>query len=162
MDGSFGFRVQVQEKTLTTGKCRVKPSTVATVIGSQYVSAAADGPVNLTLTDKSDSSEWQVQLTWDGVKHYVVTGLKPWLAHCSTNIGEAIEIFKGANDVLLVRREASTTASAPAGQDAIQQQPASQRAGMPVSECATEGEAATARPAIQHTGGATAGESEHQ
>ncbi len=162
MDGTFGFRVQVQDKTLATGQCRVKPSTIATVLGSHYVSAAAGAPVNLTLTDKSDSSEWQVQLAWDGVNHYVFSGLRPWLAHCSAKIGEAVEIFREANDaslyVLLVRGEASTTASAPSGQDGSQQQPASQRASMPVSEWVPEGKAAAARPAEQHNTGEATGE----
>ncbi len=162
MVGSVGFRVQVQDKTLGTGQCRVKPSTVATVIGSDYVSAAAGAPVILTLTDASDTSEWQAQLAWDGVKHYVVNGLEPWLAHCSAKVGEAVEIFREANDprlyVLLVRREVCTTASAPSGPDAGQQQLATQHDSMPVTGRASEGEAAAAWPAGQHTritGGAT-------
>ncbi len=144
----------VQDKTLASAQFRVKPSTIATVLGSHYISAAAGDPVNLTLTDDSDSSEWQVQLTWDGVHHYVVSGLKPWLAHCSAKVGEAIEVVREANDsrlyVLLVRRGVSTAASGPPGQDASQQKPASQRDSMPVSGCASEGEAAAARPPEQH------------
>ncbi len=155
MDGTFGFRVQVQAKTLTTGQFRVKPSTIATVLGSHYVTAAAGGPVNLTLTDNSDSSEWQVQLTLDGVHHFVVSGLKPWLAHCSAQVGEAIAVFREADGsrlyVRLVRRAASATASAPSGPDTSQQQPASQRDSMPVSGCASEGIAAGVRPAEQDT-----------
>ncbi len=152
MDGCFGFRVQVQAKMLTTGRCRVKPSTVATVIGSRYVSAAAGGPVNLTLTDKSDTSEWPVQLTSDGVKSYVIKGLKRWLAHCNAKVGEAIEVFREANDSRLhgrlVRGE---LASAPAGQDASQQTFVLQRDIRPASGCESKGEAAAARPAERHT-----------
>ncbi len=157
MDGTFGFRVQVQAKTLTSGRYRLKPSTIATVIGSRYVSAAAGGPVNLMLTDKSDSSEWQVQLTWDGVKYYVIKGLKSWLAHCNAKVGESMEVFREVNDsrlyVLVARREASTTANAPAGRDAVEQQLAPQRDSMPVLGCASEGEgdAAAARPPERHT-----------
>ncbi len=167
MDGSVGFRVQVQEETLTTGQCRVKPTTVATVIGRRYVLAAAGGPVNLALTDSSDSSAWQVQLAWDGLKHYVVNGLRPWLAHCRAAIGAAIEIFREANDprlhILLVRRQVRTTASAPPGHGANEQQLPSQRASLLVSEWATEEVAAAALPANQHTGvaGGATGESAH-
>lgn len=155
MDGSFGFRLQVQENTLTTGQCRVKPSTVATVIGSQYILAAAGGPVNLTLTDSSDFSQWQVLLAWDGAKHFMVNGLRPWLAHSSAANGDAIEMFREASGsrlfVLLVRRAVRATASAPSEQDAHEQRLPSQRASMPVSEWASEEEAAPALPATQYT-----------
>ncbi len=162
MDGTFGFRVQVQDKTLATGQIRVKPNTVATVIGVRYVSAAARGPVNLTLTDKGDSSEWHAQLTCDGVTHYVINGLDQWLAHCRAKVGEAMELFREANDsrlYVLLRREVSTTANISAGPDASQQQLAPQHDKVPVGRCESEGEAAAARPPEQHT---TAGESAHR
>lgn len=78
---------------------------------------------------------------------------EPWLLHRNADIGDSINIFRGANDsrlhVLLMRREVSATANAPLGQDAGQQ--TLHHASRPTSELASEGEPAAERPAGQRT-----------
>ncbi len=78
MDGS-GFWVSIRAKTLSSGKCRIKNSTIELVLGKEYVPAVGGKPLAVTLTDSDYATAWPVLLVANGDGRCSITGLKLWL-----------------------------------------------------------------------------------
>ncbi len=127
MDGS-GFWVSIRAKTLSSGKLRVKISTIELVLGKHCVPAVGGRPLEVTLTDSDDATSWPVLLSAHGDGCCSITGLKVWMRHRNAVEQDKVVVNRQAdgsspkNLLRLVRAGAAETLRAAPGFDSAQQQ----------------------------------------